>query len=238
MKKKYKLKKWVKYTLSIIIIMMMAINLKAQSFDKNTENIKEISVIVKESVEIDQKNADISVENVQKVAENAEKEVENVKKQEEIERKKKEEAARQAKLAKQRQNSSNNQGNVTQSGNGSVYTTRLTSYYANDGYGTGSTTGSGLKPANFGINEHGWYTYQGKLVVATATTYLLKYGYSLSQGVHTYKYYNELTLTIDGVDYRAIVLDSCGSCMKNGRIDLFVSNKQSVKDTTITVKED
>ena len=42
---------------------------------------------------------------------------------------------------------------------------------------------------------------------------------------------------IDGIDYQAIVLDSCGSSMKTGRIDLFVSNKESVKDTKIIVKE-
>lgn len=117
------------------------------------------------------------------------------------------------------------------------YETRMTSFWANDGYGTGECTGSGLCSWNFDINEHGWYTYQGKLVIATATEYLLKYGFTLNSGVRTYKYYNELVLNIDGMDYNAIVLDSCGSSMKNGRIDLFVSNGNSVKDTMIIVKE-
>ena len=117
------------------------------------------------------------------------------------------------------------------------YETRMTSFWANDGYGTGECTGSGLCSWNFDINEHGWYTYQGKLVIATATEYLLKYGFTLNPGVRTYKYYNELVLNIDGIDYDAIVLDSCGSSMKNGRIDLFVSNGNSVKDTMIIVKE-
>lgn len=117
------------------------------------------------------------------------------------------------------------------------YTTRMTSYYSNDGYETGSITGSGLGVDDFSINEHGWYTYQGKLVIATATDYLLKYGYNLSDGVHTYKYYDELTLTIDGMDYPAIVLDSCGSSMSNGRIDLFVTDKEHIKDVEIVVKE-
>lgn len=119
----------------------------------------------------------------------------------------------------------------------SFYTTRMTSYYTNDGYETGSCTGSGLCINDFQVNDKGWYTYQGKLVIATATTYLLKYGFSLADGVHTYKYYDELTLNIDGIDYQAIVLDSCGSSMKNGRIDLFVSNANSIKDTQIVVKE-
>lgn len=118
-----------------------------------------------------------------------------------------------------------------------TYETRMTSYYPNDGPGTGSITGSGLGPNDFQVNDKGWYTYQGKLVIATATDYLLKYGWILGEGVHTYRYYNELTLTIDGIDYPAIVLDSCGHAMKSGRIDLFVSGSWAVKDTTITVKK-
>ena len=119
----------------------------------------------------------------------------------------------------------------------STYETRMTSYWANDGYGTGDCTGSGLCSWDFGVNERGWYTYNGKLVIATATTYLTKYGWSLAKGVRTYNYYDEITLVIDGVDYPAIVLDSCGSSMSNGRIDLFVSGGWAVKDTTILVKE-
>lgn len=117
-----------------------------------------------------------------------------------------------------------------------TYETRMTSYYPNDGPGTGSITGSGLGPNDFEINEHGWYTYQGKLVVATATDYLIS-RFGLGDGVHTYKYWDEITLTIDGVDYQAIVLDSCGHAMHSGRIDLFVSGSWAVKDTMITVKE-
>lgn len=117
------------------------------------------------------------------------------------------------------------------------YTTRMTSYYTNDGYETGSCTGSGLCAKDFQVNNKGWYTYQGKLVVATATPYLLKYGYGLASGVHTYRYYQELTLNIDGVNYRAIVLDSCGNCMRTGRVDLFVNSANNVKDTMIGVVE-
>lgn len=118
----------------------------------------------------------------------------------------------------------------------SFYETRLTSYYPNDGPGTGSVTGSGLGPSNFEVNDKGWFTYQGKLVIATATDYLIS-RFGLTDGVHTYKYYNELVLNIDGVDYQAIILDSCGNCMRTGRIDLFVSGSWAVKDTTIEVKE-
>lgn len=116
------------------------------------------------------------------------------------------------------------------------YTTRMTSFWSNDGYGTNECTGSGKCSWDFGVNEKGWYTYQGKLVVATATTYLAKQGWKVNTGVHLYKYYEELVLTIDGVEYDAIILDSCGSSMKTDRIDLFVSNGSSARDTMINVR--
>ena len=115
------------------------------------------------------------------------------------------------------------------------YETRMTSYYPGDDCKSGTVTGSGKSIKDFEVNEYGWYTYNGKLVVATATKYLLNYGFTLSEGVHTYKYWDEITIEIDGVRYEAIVLDSCGHAMHSDRIDLFVSNSKSVKDTTIKV---
>lgn len=115
------------------------------------------------------------------------------------------------------------------------YETRMTSYYPGDDCKSGTVTGSGKSIKDFEVNEYGWYTYNGKLVVATATKYLLNYGFTLSEGVHTYKYWEEITIEIDGVIYEAIVLDSCGHAMHSDRIDLFVSNSKSVKDTTIKV---
>ena len=114
------------------------------------------------------------------------------------------------------------------------YETRLTSYYPTR---ASASTGCGLDFKNFDVNENGWFTYDGRLVVATATDYLLNYGWKLADGVRTYKYYQELILNIDGVDYLAVVLDSCGLCMTTGRIDLFVVNKNAIKDTMIIVKE-
>lgn len=115
------------------------------------------------------------------------------------------------------------------------YETRMTSYYPGDDCKSGTVTGSGKSIKDFEVNEYGWYTYNGKLVVATATKYLLNYGFTLSEGVHAYKYWEEITIEIDGVRYEAIVLDSCGHAMHSDRIDLFVSNSKSVKDTTIKV---
>lgn len=115
------------------------------------------------------------------------------------------------------------------------YETRMTSYYPGDDCKSGTVTGSGKGVKDFEVNENGWFTYDGKLVVATATKYLLNYGFTLSEGVHTYKYWDEITIEIDGVRYEAIVLDSCGHAMHSDRIDLFVSNKDSIKDSTIKV---
>ena len=108
---------------------------------------------------------------------------------------------------------------------------RLTSFWADDGYQTGSCTGTGLCEDDFQINDKGWYTYKGKLVIATATSYLLKYGYSKRNNVKYYKYYDEVTLIIGDTYYDAIVLDSCGACMKKNIIDLFVSNEKSAITT-------
>lgn len=114
------------------------------------------------------------------------------------------------------------------------YETRMTSYYPTR---ANSSTGCGLQFNNFDVNEFGWFTYDGRLVVATATDYLLNYGWKLADGVRTYEYYQELILEIDGVDYLAVVLDSCGACMTTGRIDLFVVDESAIKDTYIIVKE-
>lgn len=141
-------------------------------------------------------------------------------------KKKEEEERKQEEISSMEESKTNNEVN-------SSYTTRMTSYYPAEDT---NCTGSGLCSWDFEVNDKGWYTYQGKLVVATATPYLLKYGFSLNDGVHTYRYGDEITLTIDGVDYQAVVRDSCGNCMKTDRIDLFVSNANSVKDTEIVVK--
>lgn len=114
------------------------------------------------------------------------------------------------------------------------YETRMTSYYPTR---ANAVTGCGLEFTYFDVNENGWFTYDGRLVIATATDYLLNYGWKLADGVRTYEYYQELILNIDGVDYLAVVLDSCGLCMRTGRIDLFVVDTSAIKDTMIIVKE-
>ena len=106
---------------------------------------------------------------------------------------------------------------------------RITSYYPGDECNSGYCTGTGLCTDDFEINEHGWYTYNGKLVIAAATTYLQnKFG--VKENKLYFKYYDEVLLTIDGVEYEGIILDTCGACYKNEIIDLFVTNKESVLD--------
>ena len=107
------------------------------------------------------------------------------------------------------------------------YTARLTSYYPEEGE---TMTATGLGINDFQVNDKGWFLYQGKLVVATASNRL---GYT---DMITYNLYDEIVLNIDGVDYSAIVLDVCGACQRDNRIDLFVSSIIYVKDTQIVVK--
>lgn len=110
-----------------------------------------------------------------------------------------------------------------------IYKYRVTSYFPGDECNSGHCTGTGLCTDDFQVNEYGWYTYKGKLVLAAATTYLQnKFG--VKENKLYFKYYDEVILTIDGVEYEGIILDTCGACYKNEIIDLFVSNKASVLD--------
>jgi hypothetical protein len=103
----------------------------------------------------------------------------------------------------------------------SVY--RLTYYHDGDNYGSGTCTASGICTNRFQVNEKGWYTYKGKLVVATAVERyipLSRYGYRENI---TYRHiYDEIDIMIDGTWYKAIVLDICGKCHDEARIDLFI----------------
>ena len=119
------------------------------------------------------------------------------------------------------------------------FASRMTSYYTGDSTGSTKYTGSGISTERFKVNDKGWYTYDGKIVLATATNECLnstkgacgKYKWSDAVS-HYFNYFDELTVTIDGKQYDGIVLDSCGACMgANGdRIDLFVKDKDSVID--------
>ena len=109
----------------------------------------------------------------------------------------------------------------------SSYTTRMTSYYPEEGE---TITASGLGINNFQVNNKGWFTYNCKLVVATASNRLG------STSMKTYNLYDEVIINIEGTDYEAIVLDVCGACQRSNRIDLFASSMIYAKDTNVIIK--
>ena len=103
--------------------------------------------------------------------------------------------------------------------NNTIYTPyRLTSYYTGDKTGSGEYVGAGIHTSQFEINENGWYTYKGKLVVASATNECLKSKHGpckkwneKKSDKHYYNYYDEIKIIIDEVEYEGIILDSCGA---------------------------
>lgn len=118
---------------------------------------------------------------------------------------------------------------------------RITSYYPNDDYQTGITTGSGKTIYDFdtmSINGKNVYTYQDKIVIAGATKELLKTGYNVKgsqekQNKHYFNYYDTGKIKLYDNWYEFIVLDSCGASMWKGyyRLDIFVPTSTDVIDT-------
>lgn len=112
----------------------------------------------------------------------------------------------------------------------------LTNYYVNDSTGSGTVTSSGLTINDFQINELGWYTYKGKVVIAAATYACLratsgacaKYK-TLPEGYSIFNLYDEITIIYDDKEYECIVLDSMGAGFWKlanepyQRIDIFVA---------------
>ena len=112
----------------------------------------------------------------------------------------------------------------------------FTNYYTGDSTGSGTRTGSGMLISKFKPNEKGWLTYDGFVVVATATKECMKSTSGacskykeLPEGFHIFEYWDVLRLEIEGVFYDAVVLDSCGACFWEGdlqRVDILISGKQ------------
>lgn len=114
---------------------------------------------------------------------------------------------------------------------------RLTYYFTGDNTNSTDITASGIKTSQFETNENGWYTYKGKLVVATASKRLLSWDKYKNSTQRLFNLYDELTLEINGTKYEAIVLDVCGACMQSEKIDLFVKDRLSGIDTKIKLFE-
>ena len=72
---------------------------------------------------------------------------------------------------------------------------------------------------------------------------MLRSGYSVKggnirqSGKHYFRYYDTLTVEIDGIKYEAIILDSCGASMWLGetKLDLFVSDAKYAIDRQVKV---
>lgn len=101
------------------------------------------------------------------------------------------------------------------------FSTKATYYHPGDDYGSSNRTGSGLTTSDFSTTTlpsgTRVYTYQNKLVVATATSYLfnakgVKDAYK-QEGKHYFKYYDTFKTELEGKQYECIVLDSCGAAM-------------------------
>ena len=96
-------------------------------------------------------------------------------------------------------------------------------------YWLDGNTSSGKKPSDFEVNEDGMYTYNGKVVVATANTNRWNKR-PLYNGYESNDHYDTLKINWNGKTYDAIVLDVCGECYGNDRenkqrIDIFMSKE-------------
>lgn len=105
----------------------------------------------------------------------------------------------------------------------------FTNYYTNDSLGSVDMTSSGLSSKHFQKNSKGWYTYQGKVVLAAATDRCLnattggcgKYK-SIPKGIEVHSLYDKVLFEVDGKEYEGIILDSCGACMQLHSSDGYV----------------
>lgn len=102
----------------------------------------------------------------------------------------------------------------------------FTNYHLGDG-SSGTTTASGLQIKHFKVNDDGMYTYDGKVVVATANMNRLVKG--IAEGYKSHDLYEEFTIKLRNNEYQAIVLDVCGACyyMEGEflqRYDIFVTS--------------
>jgi len=102
----------------------------------------------------------------------------------------------------------------------------FTNYHLGDG-SSGTTTASGLQIKDFEVNDDGMYTYNGKVVIATANMTRLQRG--IAEGYKTHDLYEEFTIRLMNKEYPAIVLDVCGACyyMEGEflqRYDIFVTS--------------
>ena len=111
------------------------------------------------------------------------------------------------------------------------HNSRMTSYWVGDDCNSEDMTASGKTTRDFELNDKGWYTWNDMLVIATASKRLGK------TNQRTYRLYEEIYIKINDIVYKAVVLDVCGACMRDNRIDLFVKDRASMIDQQVEVFE-
>ena len=122
---------------------------------------------------------------------------------------------------------------------------RATYYYPGDPTGSGEWVGAGIHISQFETNERGWYTFNGKVVLAAATNECLRSSHGPcrnwnepSPSITYFNYGDIVTFYIDEVEYEGIILDTCGtSMMGHNKIDIFVSNEVAGYDGPMFLKE-
>lgn len=103
----------------------------------------------------------------------------------------------------------------------------FTNFYTTDG-SSSNTTASGLQTYDFQINELGFYTYQGKVVLAAANQSRLNR--PMNSGYRSQELHTELVIELNGQTHQAIVLDVCGACYgmpgeTEQRYDIFTTHE-------------
>lgn len=121
-----------------------------------------------------------------------------------------------------------------------IFEITLTRFYPSDSTGSDTCMATMcLSNKKIKVNEKGWYTYDGKVIIAAATNACRlrcknrsKYG-DFPSDFRIYDYYDEILFRVEGVTYTGIILDSCGACMwhingeKNQRYDIFTVDGSS-----------
>lgn len=75
---------------------------------------------------------------------------------------------------------------------------------------SGNKTASGMTISDFKVNEDGMYTYQNKVVLATANTERL--ARELKDGYNSHSLYDTVEFNLNDKQYQGIVIDVCGAC--------------------------
>lgn len=117
---------------------------------------------------------------------------------------------------------------------------RFTSHHIGDYSGSGDTTASGLTVDDFEVNAEGWYTYNGKVVLASATygcmmatTGACGQYMELPDGYSIHELFDEVVIYLNGTSYTGIILDACGASFWDEplqRYDIFVVSKDHMTD--------